>query len=528
MNHDSKTSLATGSQINLASYFLDVNMTEGRGDRIALYYNDASYTYSNICTLTNKVGNALRNLGVEIENRIFIALNDSPEFVAVLHATAKIGATFRFFYTYSSIDDYQYEINLLKPKVIVADSSCIERLRVAAKNNKYPKAFLVVGLPSSELQPREYDFYSVVNNSDENLEPELTHKDDLVKWAVTGGSTGRPKAVPASHGLLVQNFNSLQEIVHYNQNDIVLPIPKLFFGYACTGTIIFPFRVGASSVLFPERTTPERVFQLIERYKPTILLQVPTMMRKMLQTPKEKWTDLSSVRLCFSAGEPLSEDLYYEWKSAFGIEAVDAIGSAEMGYLYLSNRPGDAVPGSVGKALPGIETRVVDDNGNDVADGEIGVLMTRGADRPASACYYLYDNEKSWNTFRGEWIYTGDLFFRDLNGYFHFAGRKDDLLKVSGYWLSPLEIEKCLQSHPDVADCAVVGIKSVDNLDIPKAFVELVKDMPANETKANELKDYTKKKLSPYKYPRIVEFIDILPKNKVGKIDRALLKQRGI
>lgn len=522
MDDETKKNTVIPEQLNMASYFLDHNIAQGRGGRVAVYWCNQRFTYNDIFALANKVGNVLKELGVEIENRVYLVLQDSPELVASFYGTMKIGAAPNVAYTYLSPSDYEYEINLIRPKVIVADSTCIDRLREATKETKYSKTFLVLGQAPSELRKGEHDFYGMVKLADEHLETEATHKDDVASFLYTGGTTGHSKLVPIFHNTLVRSFDSCQQVLHYTEDDVILPIPKLFFGYARTGTIVHPFRVGAAAVLSPERTTPEKIFELIEQHRPTILINVPTMMRKMLQTPKEQRTDLSCIRLCTSGGEALSPQLYHEWRENFGCEVLDMLGSAEMGYAYILGRPGEVVPGSVGKLLPGYEAKIADDEGRELPDGEIGVLMVKG---PTSGLYYWHEHEKSKQTFRGEWVYTTDLFKRDGKGNYWFCGREDDLLKVSGIFISPLEIEKCIQAHPDVTDCAVVGVKDVDGLDKTKSFVVLRKGVAPSESMADEIRKYTKEKLSPYKFPRFVEFIDELPKSASGKVDRLKLKQ---
>jgi len=508
----------------MTSYFLDENILQGRGKRVAVYCRNESFTYNDIFALTNRVGNAFKELGVEVEDRIYLTLGDSPELVASFYGAIKIGAVATLAYTYLSPDDYEYEVNYIRPKVIVADSSCIDRIREATKGTKYPKAILVLGESPSRLRKREHDFYSLVKGADEHLEAEPTSSDDIFFWDFSGGTTGHRKAIPHRHYDPVWAFEAYQQVIHYTKDDIVLSVPKMFFGYGQKGTMVFPFRVGAAAVLFPERTTVEKVFELIKQYKPTIVVQVPTMMRRMLETPKEKRGDLSCIRVCTSGGEALLAELYREWKENFGCEVLNQIGSAEAYYAYISGRPGDVVPGSVGKVVPGWEIRIVDDEGHELPDGEIGVLMAKGE---CPGFQYWHDSKKSRETFRGEWLYTADLFKRDKEGNFYFCGRRDDLLKVSGVFVSPLEIEECLQTHPYVAECAVVGVKDRDGLDKTKAYVVLRGGVSGSELVAEELRKYAKEKLSPYKYPRLVEFMAELPKTGLGKVDRLQLKQRG-
>lgn len=504
---------------NTTTFFLDENIHQGRGENTAVYYGGEQYTYHDLHRLTNKVGNVLKDLGVEIENRVYIALEDTPEFVACFYAVQKIGAGAIVGYTHLSPSDYKYEINLLRPKVVIGDDSSIDRLREAVQGERYPKRMVVLSRNGSSLKENEVDLYQMVDGASDSLEVEPTHKDDYARWGFTGGSTGHPKALPVPHSTLAHSFNSMQPILGFRPDDIILSVPKMFFGYGRTSTIILPFRVGAAAVLFPERSTASKIFELIAKYRPTILVQVPTMMRKMLQTPEGERTDLSSIRLCTCAGEALSAELYHEWKDTFGCEVVNMLGSAEMGYVYVANRPGEVVPGSVGKPIPGYAVKIVDDKGRRVPAGEAGVLMAKG---PTSGFYYWHMLEQSREVFQGQWVNTGDLFRQDANGYLWFMGRADSLLKVSGVWISPMEVEDAVRTHAAVVDCAVVGIKDSDGLEKTKAFVVLNKDAAGID--ADSIKEHVKQTLSPYKSPRFIAFVDDLPKTSAGKIDRSALK----
>jgi benzoate-CoA ligase family protein len=509
-------------QLNAASYFLDHNILEGRRTRIAVYYRNGGFTYNDIFILTNRVGNVLKELGVEVENRIYLVLNDSPESVACYYAAMKIGAIPAFGYTFLSPKEYLQELNNIKPKVVVADSVYIDRLREAIKDSKYPKNLLVLGEGILQLRKGEVEFHRMVECADEHLEPEATYKDDIGIYAFSGGTTGVRKIIPHSHYNMVVAYEAYQQIIHYVENDVILPVPKLFYGYARTSSILMPFRAGAAAVVFPERTTPEMIFKLVEKYRPSILINVPTMMRAMLQTPKEKRTDLSCIRVCTSAGEALSAELYNEWMRNFGCEVLDCIGSGEMFYLFASNTVGNARPGSVGKPLPGVEAKIVDDTGRELPEGEVGALAIKSG---TIGTHYLRNYEKSKKTFRGEWVYSDDLFSKDKDGYLYFLGRRDDLLKVSGYFVSPLEIEECINTYPDVAECAVVGVKDKDGLLKTKAFIVLRKGIVESESMGDRISEYVRNKLSPYKYPRLIQFVGKLPLTNAGKIDRRKLRE---
>jgi acyl-coenzyme A synthetase/AMP-(fatty) acid ligase len=312
-------------------------------------------------------------------------------------------------------------------------------------------------------------------------------------------------------------------VLGYRQDDVVLPVPKLFFGYARDATALFTFGVGAAGIIFPERSTPELIFGLIELRRPTVVVQVPTMMNAMVNHPDAGRHDLGSVRYCISSGEALPEELYRRWVECFGVEVLDGVGSSEAYHIYLSNRPGAVRPGSVGQVVPGYEARIVDGEGRDCPDSEPGELWISGE---STALMYWDDHEKSKRTFAGDLIRTGDLFARDADGHFWYRGRADDLLKVGGIWVAPLEIENCLLGHAAVAECAVVGYEQ-DGLVRPRAYVVLVEPTEPNDELATELQDFVRARLSPHKYPREVCFLPELPKTASGKLDRKALRARA-
>ena len=334
-------------------------------------------------------------------------------------------------------------------------------------------------------------------------------------------------------------------MIGYNENDITLSVPKLFFGYATGSNLLFPFSVGAAAVLFPERCTAEVLFEKIAKFRPTLLINVPTMINQMLAAPDAAEQDLSCLRLATSAGEALPVELYNRWKETFGVEILDGLGTAEMWHIFLSNRPDDVKPGTLGKVVPGFEVKVADDNGRPLPDGEVGWLWVRGNSR---AIGYWQQMDKTVEAFRGEWYVSGDMIVRDTDGYFTYCGRGDDMLKVSGKWLAPGEVENCLLQHPAVDEVAVVGVVDEQGLTKPHAFVILREDehdaLPAagsaaspgadgsehvgagREALAAQLKAFVRDRLEPYKYPREVIFVDELPRTHLGKVDRGALKAR--
>ena len=513
-------------QLNLTTYFLDENLDKRRGNKSAIYYRDETYTFNDLCTLTNKIGNILKELGVMPEDRVLLILQDSPEWVASWCAVMKIGGVGTHAYTYLHPDDYEYFLNYVRPRVIITDNTTIEKVRPAARRSKFPKAMLVAGNDIPHLEEREFSLNTLIQSADDHLEPEPTSKDDMAFWNFSGGTTGKPKGVPHMHHDGILGFESLQYIAHYNENDVVLRVPKLFFHYARDLGMNFPLRAGASVVLFPERTTAELIFEIVERYKPTVLINVPTMMRAMLQTPKAERSDLSCLRLHLASGEPLSPQLHKEFKETFGVEALNVIGSAEAYLGYLMDRPGEIVLGSSGKVTPLVDVKIVDHDGDEVTEGETGVLWVRS---DASGWCYHQGHEKSKGTFMGnDWINTNDLFRQDENGYFWYEGRADDLVKVSGVYVSPLEIEKCIEQYPAVKECFVLGLEDTDGLIKTKAFISLKHGFEATGEMKDEIRTFCRQKMASYKSPKFIEFLDELPKTGQGKIDKRQLRERGM
>ncbi len=510
-------------RLNLGSYYLDINLDAGRGDKTALYYRDKSYSFFDLWRLTNRVGNVLKGLGVEPENRVLLILEDSPEWVAAWLATMKLGAVGTHAYTYLTANDYAYLLDLVQPKVVIADKATLERVREAGKSSRYPKALLVAGEGIADLKQKEYSLAKLIESADDRLEIEPTHRDDIAFWNFSGGTTGKPKGVPHMHRDSVLSYESFSRILGYKTDDIVLLVPKLFFHYARDNGLLFALRSGAAVVLFGERATAKLIFQLIEKYRPTVMLNVPTMMRAMIQTPPHERSDLSRFRHTLSSGEVLSPQLYEEWMSTFGIEVIDRLGSAESGMGYLCNRLGAVRPGSSGIVTPLAEIKLVDDEGLEVSKGQPGLLLTRS---DAAAQYYVREHEKSKATFLGdEWINTGDIFIQDEQDYFWYVGRADEMVKVSGVWVSPLEIERTLHESPLVKECAVLGIKDGDGLLKIQAFVVPRDGEQASADMANELARFCRERLAPHKIPRSFGFLDELPKTGQGKIDRRALRE---
>lgn len=524
-------------RFNMADYFLYHNLEEGRENKVCLYFEDQTYTYGETARMSSRVGNALRELGAEMEDRVLIVLPDCPEFVWTWFGAARIGAIITMVNPLLPTADYKYYLEYTRARVAIVHESLLNSFNEAAADARYLRAVLVVGAHEHDHDIDFTDdavvwssFTGAVLAAGDECAAADTHRDDIAIWLFSSGSTGHPKgAVHLQHDLPFNTEVFAKRTMGVNENDLTVSVPKLFFGYATGTNLLFPFAVGGATALFAERSTPEKLFEVIERYRPTILTTVPTMINSMLNAPDAAGRDLSSLRFCYSAGEALPVELYERWKSSLGVEICDGIGSAEMFHIYISNRPGDVKPGSLGRIVEGYEAKIVDADGHEVSTNEMGTLKIKGDS--AGLCYWNA-HEKSKETFAGDWCTTGDQFHVDDQGYYWYHGRTDDMLKVSGIFVAPVEIENCLLQHEAVLECAVIGAKADDGLVKPKAFIVLREEFspgttipPANNALAEELKNFVKSHLAPYKYPRWVEFVPSLPKNDRGKIDRKQLKQ---
>ena len=505
---------------NLAGYFVDRNLEEGRGGRTALLGPEGPTTYGELAALVNRSGHVLRELGVRAEERVLLVLSDGVELVALWYGAQKIGAVTAEAYTFLQAKDYAHYLDYTRAGVVVADATTLERVREAAATSRWLRHVLVVGA-SEELRPGEASFEALAAQAPDGLDPAPTTRDDIALWKFTTGSTGLPKAaVHPQHSPLLSFDWYARGVLEMTEDDVVLPVPKLFFGYARDLTALYPFGVGGAGIVFPERTTPERIFELVSRHRPSILVQVPTMMAAMIAQPDAARHDLSCLRLCTSAGEALPRELYERWRATFGVEVLDGIGSSEAYHIYISNRPGRVRPGSVGELVPGYRARVLDDDGQELPDGEVGTLWIEG--ETAALCYWN-EHEKSKQTFSGDLVNTGDLFVRDRDGFFWYRGRSDELIKVGGIWVAPSEVEHCLVAHPDVVECAVIAFEE-EGLTLTRAHVVLRAGAAASDELAAALQEHVRTHLSPHKYPRDVRFVAELPKTPSGKIDRRALR----
>lgn len=502
---------------NMAWYFLDRNLEEGRAAKECLFYRDERYTYREVQARANRFGNALRALGVDVEDRVLLILPDRPEFVFAWFGAAKIGAVLAMVNPLLPAEDYPHYFNYTRAKVAVVDAAALAK--IDPQCHAFPQLRHVVVVGGDPGRHRSFD--EICQEAPDRLTNADTHKDDPAIWLFTSGSTGKPKAaVHLQQDLPWNTERYAKQVLGIREDDLTVSVPKLYFGYATGTNLLFPFSVGAATALFSEKSEPETLFDAIERYRPTILTSVPTMINAMLNHPGGEARDLSSLRLVLSAGEALPPELFRRWHETFHVEILDGIGSAEMFHIYISNYPGAVKPGSLGRLVPGYEARILDADGHDAPAGEAGTLWIKGE---SAAVMYWQAHEASKQVLRGDWVVTGDQMRRDELGYFWYEGRTDDMLKVGGIFVSPLEVENCLLQHPRVAECAVIGYKGVDGLVKPKAHIVL-RDGSGSDELAHELQQFVKQRLAPFKYPRIVEFAPSLPKNDRGKIDRRRLK----
>ncbi len=497
--------------MNLAAAFLDHNLT-ARAEKVALRTESGSWTFREMYEASCRYGNVYRAAGVREEDRILLALNDGQPFAAAWFGIVRIGAVVTMMNPGVPPEDYAYYLRYTRARVLVTEQKFYDANRevIAAALGSSLTRVVVVDRDEAELAAASpICAYGDVGPDDPSV------------WLFSSGSTGKPKGCVHVNRDFVFNTEAYAKgVLGIREDDVTLGVPKLFFGYATGTNLMFPWAVGATTCLFPERSTPEAMLKHIANFRPSIVTNVPTMIHKMLEHPDCATTDLSSVRLVLSAGEALPGELYKRWIERTGVEILDGIGSAEMFHIYITNFPGDVKVGTLGRLVPGYEARIVGEDGLDVAHGDIGTLWIKG---PSNAIWYHGDREKSRQTFRGPWTVTGDQFCIDDEGRFRYCGRADDLLKVGGVYVSPVEVENCLLAHPRVHEVAVVGAE-VGGLTTTVAWV--VAHGEAESELAGELQAWVKAQLAPHKYPRQVRFLDTLPRTDRGKVARADLKRR--
>lgn len=519
----SNPEITVPKHFNMVKVLIDDHLEAGRSSRPAVYWPGRTLSYLNLAEVVNRAGNALRKLGLQAEQRALIILNDSPNFLAAFLGAMKIGAVPVPINPLATPSDYEYFLNDSRAKVVVVEEEFLDKIEAVLSNLKFLQHVLVVG-----KNPRDHEsFAELLESCTAGLECFPTHRDDAAYWLYSSGTTGQPKGVVHYHGDMMHCTSYYaRHVIGLRETDRLFSASKLFFSYGLVNSLYLPLLGGASVVLYSGRPDPASLLQVIEESRPTIFFSVPTSYAAILREVggKPGPVDLFSLRYCVSAGEALPPAILESWKNLFGLEILDGIGSTEVGYIFISNQPGSVRPGSSGKLIPGYEAKLVDESGAEVKAGEVGDLLIRS---PSTAAYYWHKREKSAETFLGEWLRTGDKYYREEDGYFYFAGRSDDLFKVSGIWVSPIEIEKTLLEHDAVAECAVIAKADENNLEKPRAFVVLKSGYQPGTVLVQELQAFVKQRLAPYKYPRWIEFVPELPRTTTGKLQRFKLRAGG-
>ena len=412
---------------NAATTFVDENIAQGRGGKVAIYYQNRKITYREVFENVNRTGNALKDLGIEIENRVLVILPDSPEFAYCFFGAIKIGAVAVPINPWMFAKDYEYLINDSRARAIVVHQSTLPEIEKIWHKTPYLKHILVVGKAQGKALPYE----TLIGQASDELAAEKTTKDDVCFWGYTSGSTGNPKgAVHLQHDMITITDLFVKPVLGMNETDLCFSASKMFFSYGLGNSLYFPLRFGASTVLWSDKPDPEKILQVIEEYRPTFFFSVPTLYARFLRI--EKQYDLSSLRICLSSGEPLPPALFHQWKDRTGLELLDVVGSTEATHDFLANRPGRAKAGSSGEVTPAFEAKIVDDEGREVPIGEVGNLMVKG---DANAPFYWNKHEQTKRMMQGEWLKTGDTYYCDADGYYWYCGRSDDMMKVGGLWV---------------------------------------------------------------------------------------------
>jgi len=509
---------------NAAYDLIERNLAAGRAARIAYVDDSGQYTFGQLAERVNRFGSGLRAMGLEMEHRVLLALTDTIDFPTAFLGAIKAGIIPIAANTLLTPKDYEYMLADSRAKALIVSEPLLPQFATTIGKLPLLKHVVVSGAASSVQTGAHTAFKDVLAKGSPELPPAPTTCDDACFWLYSSGSTGMPKGTVHVHSSMILTAELYARgVLGYRESDVVFSAAKLFFAYGLGNALSFTLAVGATAVLMAERPTPAAVFKRLKEKKPTLFFGVPTLYAAMLASPDFPDRDQLALRQCVSAGEALPAQIAKNWKEKAGVEILDGIGSTEMLHIFLSNRPNDLRYGTTGKAVDGYELRLVDDQGEPVKPGEMGELQIKG---PTSAAYYWNNRDKSRNTFNGGWTKSGDKYAQDKDGYYVYGGRSDDMLKVSGIYVSPAEVEAALVGHEAVLEAAVVGAEDENKLVKPKAFVVLKPGNSGSDALKTTLQQHVKDKLAPYKYPRWIEFLPELPKTATGKIQRFKLRVR--
>ena len=492
-----------------ASRILFDNLAQGRGEKTAILTLDGETSYAALCTQACRIGNGLLGLGCRPNDRVVMVLEDGVDYAAAIFGALRAGLVPVLINTLSPGDLMAYFRSDSQATAVLTQSQFVDLLPQEE------------ACPVKVLDTAEGQAWIAAQSLD--LPEAATDRDDMAFWMYSSGSTGKPKGVVHLHHDMLYTVKSYADtILKLTEDDVCFSIPKIFFAYGFGNSLTFPFAAGAASALLGERPVPDRIYDVVGRCKPTVLFALPTVYTALVKHPGAETRDLSSVRLCISAAEVLSSDVFNGWKDLCGHEIIEGLGSTEVLHIYLSNTRETKKLGAAGARVPGYDIKLTDREGAPVALGEEGIMWVRGA---SNAPAYWNRPDKTADTMRDGWIWTGDRFVEDEDGFYFFRGRADDLVKVSGQWVYPLEVELCLADHPAVRECAVLALPMADQRMTLAAAVVPMSGQSADAALSEALRAYAKEKLLPYKYPRHIEYVDVLPKTGTDKIDRMAVKQ---
>jgi len=512
-------------QFNAAEYFVDRNVTEGRGAKAAIMYEDQVISYGRLAEKVNRTANALSQLGVGMENRVLLLLRDTPEMIYSFYGAIKAGAVPIPANILMKAPDFLYMLNDSRAPVLIVDAVFWPEIDKILDQAVFLKSVVVVG----EQAHGHLSFDELLEKADPAFKAAATTADDAAFWLYSGRNPEKLMGAVHHHSHMLYCAEAYAKgILGMSDADRAMG-SFLFFAYGLGNGAYFPFAVGATTILINHPPKPELIYQDLTKYKPTLFFTVPTLLGVLAdykETCRQQGRDLppvDSLRACISSAEILSPEIYHRFTESFGVEVLDGTGSTEICHIFLSNRFGEVRPGSTGKAVDGYQMRLLDDDGNPVKAGQIGNLLVSGG---SIASAYWNQRAESRRNMRGEWFVTGDRYLMDADGFFYFRGRSDDMLRVGGKWLAPGEVEKTINQHPSVAESAVVGYKDQDELIKPYAFVVLNSGSQPTDNLQEDIKQFVRDRIAIYKFPRWIEFVDQIPKTAGGKIQRFVLQER--